>query len=195
MKTFRLTILICTLAFTGMAAPAHAAEGKMATADDVKMLKRDVLDGKIKIGKTRLKQIRERYGDATSINETDSRITYEYDDLRLVMDKMQYLRKWEYDYSHSVAYSDDIDELRFDLEDKQLVGEFVSYDQIRKDYGEPTEAHPTDEDGMMSVYYYGEIKLTFENVIVLNNWRGAGLQEGRDAGVTAEGVLISETKK
>jgi hypothetical protein len=177
-----LFILLITLSFSGQA--ALAAEGRVASNDELMLLKKDLLAGEIKVGQTRLKKIREAYGDAPKISETEKKITYEYKDLRLDFDKKQYFREWKYDYSHEYGVKDEIANLRFDLEDQQIVGDYYAYREIVKDYEEPTEAYPKKGDGAISVYYWGELKLTFENVVVLSSWRGDKL----DA-TTADGIL------
>ena len=178
-KTFLLMVFVC-----GMVSPVLAIKGKTASGEDVKFLKKDLVAGKIKIGKTRLKQIRDVYGDAATISETDKRVTYDYGDLKIDFDKIKYFRDWEYDYTYGTAYRDEIDDLRFDLEDGQIVGELYTFDQLRKDYDEPTKAFETEEDGLQSIYYYGEIKLVFENYVVVKGWTGKNLKSEE-----AEGVL------
>jgi len=66
------------------------------------------------------------------------------------------------------------------LESKELVGDYISIKKIRKDYGEPTEIYETDYDTGESVYYYGNIKLTFENVVTLESWVGKELNKLSD---------------
>jgi len=160
---------------------------KIASEDDIKLLKQDLLEGRIKIGETRLKKIKDAYGDAPSITSTETKLTYDYGDLKIEFDKVKYFRDWEYDYSHRTLYTDDIDNLRFDLEDGQLVGDFITFSDIRKDYGEPTEKFETDDDGQWSIYYYGEVKMKFKNNIVVRSWRGKGLSLVGNGG----GVLSS----
>jgi len=44
-----------------------------------------------------------------------------------------------------------------------------------RSYGTPTEMEESQEDGMFSVYYYGNIKLSFENQFLLKSWKGQNL--------------------
>jgi len=154
-----------------------AGVGRVATIDDIRLLKEDLLSGKIKIGKTRLKNVREMYGDATSITESDRRITYDYGDLRIAFDKKKIWKKWEYDTFKDPVYTDDVDDLRFDLESEELVGNNITYERVRKDYDEPTDSKETYNDGEMSIYYYGDIKMIFENVYTVRSWRGDKLRK------------------
>lgn len=170
----RLTIMVSLFL---ICQPAWALSARIATAEDVALLKEDLLSGKAQVGVTRLKTIRNVYGDPTSITDSESKLVYDYGDLRLEFDKYKYFRKWEYDYSRKYAAKDQIDDLRYDLEAKQLIGNYVSYDTFLKDYDTPTEAYPTKGDGEHSLYYWGELKIMFENFIVLKSWRGRNLAE------------------
>src|SRR3989338_8444219 len=123
---------------------AFAANRKITTHDEIIRLKRDVLSGRITVGKTRLRIIDERYGLPSNVTETEKKVTYNYGDLRVDFDKVKFFRDWEYDYSHPTAYSDDIESLRFDLEAKEIVGRYVTFADINKDYGDPTEDFSTD---------------------------------------------------
>lgn len=169
--------------------PALAASARVATSEDVSLLKQDLLSGKIQIGKTRLKNIRSAYGDPANITDTETKLTYDYGDLKIEFDKTRYFRKWEYDYSRKYTPKDEIDDLRFDLESEQIVGDFVDYETFVKDYDTPTEAHPTKDDGMMSTYYWGQLKLMFENFVVVRGWRGVNLANGNSEATPALTVV------
>lgn len=154
---------------------AHALKGVIATPEDVTRLKSDVLEGKIQIGKTRLQDIQKDYGDAPNILDDDKRITYDYEDLRLIFERKRVWKDWEYDTFKKTVYTKSVDDLRFDLESKELIGENITYTMIQRKYGEPTESYETDDDGNLSVYYYGDIKMVFENIVSIRSWRGANL--------------------
>lgn len=154
---------------------SQALQGVLATSADVARLKVDVLEGKIKVGITRLKEISRNYGEAATITDGDRRLIYEYTNMKIIFDKHKYLRDWGYDSFKRAVYNDDIDNLRTNLEREEIVGDYITILSIMKDYGAPTEYIETDRDGEMSVYYYGNIKLTFENVIVVKQWRGKNL--------------------
>ena len=180
MKIFK-SILVLSLSLLICAPNVLALKGKLATSEDVLMLKRDLLGGKINIGKTRLMNIQDEYGEPPNIIDDDKRITYDYGDLRLTFDRARYWRDWEKDSFRDPVYTDSVNDLRFDLESKELVGQNLTLDMIRRSYGEPTESYETSSDGEKSVYYYGDIKLTFENVIAVKSWRGANLGEQSQA--------------
>lgn len=184
MKMIRLTFVLLLL--LAQAPAVWAIRGVLANDQDILNLKRDLRDNKIMIGKTRLNQIRDVYGDAASINDTSNRITYDYGDLRIVFDKVLYWKGWTFDTFKDPVYTNNVDNLRFDLESKQLTGENVTLDQVLRSYGEPTSSMETTEDGGMAAYYYGNIKLIFENYIVVRSWRGENLgatDEVADSGV------------
>jgi len=175
--------------------PAFALKGVLATPENIATLKQDILDGKIVAGKTRLKDVQEKYGEAPTINETNKGTTYEYGKLKIEFEKKQYMRKWEYDYSHKPQYSDDIKKLRKDLAADKIVGDFIEIDEkLRKDYKEPTEAFEKFGDGELSIYYYGELKLTFENVITVKKWKGEDLDKIEN-NVLKSSVLKEEKKE
>lgn len=174
-------------------------QGRIATKDEILLLKRDVLAGKIKIGQTRLKQIRDAYGDASNIKETEKKLTYDYGDLKIEFQKNQYFRDWAYDYSQKYLFKDEIDDLRYDLEDGQIAGEYYTYRSIAKDYGDPTVAYPQTGDGAFSTYYWSEVKIVFENVIVVSSVTGDKLNEVDTSGVlktsnSADDVMQSQVK-
>ena len=170
MKNFKFLLsLVCIFAFVSM---SWALRGVPSTDEDIANLKKDLREGVVQITKTRLNQIRDSYGEATTIQDKDTRIIYDYGDVKLTLDKIKIWKSWEYDSFQKPVYTDSIDNLRFDLESQELVGEGITYDQIHKDYGDPTAMEETIEDGKLSYYYFGNIKMIFENVIVLSSWKG-----------------------
>ncbi|MBF0523039.1 MAG: hypothetical protein HQL24_08305 [Candidatus Omnitrophica bacterium] len=175
------------LSFFLMSIPvAHALKGVLASDQEIKNLIQDLVDGKVQTGNTRLSEIQDRYGDAASIDNTDKVIVYDYGKVRLDFEKKHYMRKWEYDYSHKIQYTNEIKKLRKDLADEKIVGNYIELiEKIKKDYKEPTEVDETFGDGQYSIYYYGEIKLTFENVITLKKWKA------EDLGKTVGNVLTT----
>jgi len=162
---------------------SYAASGNIATEEQITNLKRDLLGGLVQTGKTRINEIKQAYGEAATIDDSSKKVVYDYGGLKVTFEKKRYLRDWEYDYSHKTAYTDDVDSLRSDLESQEIVGDFITLVEIKKDYDEPTEAYETYEDGGTSIYYYGEIKLIFENYIVIQKWKGQGLDEIEDSKV------------
>ena len=166
-----LTIFVVGMLMSGLSI-SEAAKGVLATDEDVAQLKKDVKEGVIKVGKTRLSDVRSNYGEAPSISDASDKVTYEYPDMRLTFEKKRIWTGWEYDSFRATVYTDSVDDLRFDLESNDLVGKNITYTKVRKDYGEPTESEETTEDGEFSVYYYGNIRMIFENVTVLSSWRG-----------------------
>lgn len=180
-------LLVLTFSLSGV---AHAQSTRIATIDDLRLLKKDVLVGSIKIGETRLRSINNTYGKPANVNETETRLTYDYGDLRIVFDKKKYLRDWSYDSSKKAVYTNDVEKLRYDLEGQQIAGNFVSYESIRRNYGEPTARMVMDGDGDMSTYYYGTIKLVFENVVEVQSLRGSDLNKSLSGqGASDDGVL------
>lgn len=163
-----------------------ALQGKTASDEDIANLKQDILKGKISVGKTRLKDFRRQYGEAKNITITDRRIVYDFGDLRIEFDKERLWRKWEYDSFKKAAYTDDIDDLRYDLESGKLVGDNITALKIIKDYGEPTEATESSEDGEWTTYYYGDIKLIFENNFILDNFKGKNLESVSEMKINAK---------
>ena len=179
-----IKILLLVVFFFSAVSVSIAASVRIAGEDDIKLLKSDFLHGKISIGGTRLKKVKSAYGDPVEIKDSEKAITYAYGDISLDFEKVRLWRGWKYDYSHPRAYTDDIDGLREDLEGENIVGDYLTLKEFRKDYGEPTEAYEKFEDGDISVYFWGEIRLTFENVYTLKSVKGKNLE------VTgAEGVL------
>ena len=167
--------LLCFCITTGA-----IAQEMIATQADITRLKNDLRQNIIQIGKTRLLSIRENYGDAPTITGDTRKIVYDYGDLRIEFSKDRYLKDWEYDTFKDPAYTDDIDKLRKDLESEEIVGDFITLKQIVKDYDEPTDFIESDRDGELSIYYYGDIKLTFENNFTVQKWRGKNLDQAAD---------------
>lgn len=174
MKNLIKILAITAIVFVS-APKVWGLEGVIATSEEVRMLKNDLLSGKLQVGQTRLNVIRKNYGDAPNINATDKRITYDYNELKLVIEKNRILKEWEYDGFKKPVYSNAVENLRFDLESGELVGKNIEYTKILRSYGMPTEVEETQEDGMLSVYYYGNIKLSFENQFLLKSWKGQNL--------------------
>jgi len=190
MKITKLILILCFL----LAVPSSgwAIKGVMATPDDIINLKNAVRSGLIKIGKTRLNEIRDNFGDAESIVDDERKMVYDYGEVRIDFEKVRIWKGWRYDTFRDPAYTDNIDDLRFDLERKELTGKNITYRKIRRSYGDPTESFATNEDGNFSIYYYGDIKMTFENQYVVRSWKGSNLsQSGRLTGVQGLGTLKS----
>ncbi len=181
MKIFKI-LLIVGLSGLTVCTSSEALKGVLATNEDIIQLKKDLRNKYIQIGKTRLKKIRDTYGEAVDITDSNKKIVYNYKDLKITFIKKRYWKEWEYDGFHDRAYTDDIDDLRSDLESEELVGDNITFTRIRNDYGEPTESEETDEDGNTSVYYYGNIKMVFENYIVLQSWKGKNMSPSKDNG-------------
>ncbi len=178
MKSYKLLLVLLILLFGSSS--LGLAEGFIASEDNINLLKQDLISEKLQIGKTRLYEIRKYYGDASQITEDEKKITYDYADLRIEFAKKKILRSWEYDTFKDPVYTDDADKLRKDLESEEIAGNNVSYTKIVKDYGEPTDKLENNVDGMQSIYYYGNIKLVFENIITLKKYRIKGYGKGGD---------------
>ena len=174
MKILKNLIIIALLGLT-LITSAEALKTVAATKEDIIQLKKDLNNQYLQIGKTRLKQIRDIYGEAQDIRDTSKKIIYNYGDLKLTFLKKRYWKSWEYDSFQKQVYTNDIDDLRSDLESEELVGNNITYESIVKDYGEPTQMDETYEDGDTSIYYYGNIKMVFENYIVLQSWTGKNM--------------------
>ena len=190
MKILKSVLLISV--FMVVTANVFALEGKIAKTEDIARLKRDVLLGKIKVGQTRLKNVKDRYGEPVNITNNAKSIIYDYGDLKIEFSKIRYLRDWRYDSFKKPVYTDDVDKLRKDLESKEIDGDNTTYDIIVDDYEDPTESMPSEEDGKNSVYYYGDIQMTFENTFVVKSVKGKNLEVPSQ--VAAEGALQSEKK-
>ncbi len=169
---------------------AHSRKGYSATAESINLLKKDLLRGKIEVGKTRLKDVSSRYGEAQSVTETADRITYNYGDLKIEFDKTRFWVDWAVDTFKERVYTSSVQDLRYDLDSGELVGNKITYLKIRKQYDEPTESMETFKDGESSIYYYGEIKMIFENVFTVRTFRGQNLTSN-----ISDGVLQAGEKK
>ncbi len=173
-------VLMMSMAVCGFAAEgvldsngAQDIAGMIASDYDIARLKNDFASNKLAVGKTRLKDISKFQGEPrTVVTDTEKKLSYDYNgEIKIDFKKEKYLRRWEYDGFKDPVYTDDVDDLRYDLESKtKLVGQAIAYSVVRKDYDEPTESHPTEKDGGKSVYYYGNIKMIFENVIVVTKY-------------------------
>lgn len=168
------------------------AQERIASVDDINLLKKDLRDNRLKIGEVRLMKIVNAYGKPSSITDNPTKLIYDYGDLRLSFNKIKYLKSWKFDYSKKPVYSDAVDDLRYDLSAGQIAGDFITYANILNTYGDPTEAHEKYGDGEQSIYYYGEIKLVFENNILLQSWKGRALSD--DQVGSSQGVLGSSSK-
>ncbi|MGE0267646.1 MAG: hypothetical protein AB7S78_04225 [Candidatus Omnitrophota bacterium] len=179
LKIFTFFILFLVLMNTS----SSAIEGMLATPETIVQLKKDLREGLIRIGATRLSEVIGTYGKSVSITDDDRRVIFEYDDLRIEFVKKRVWRTWMYDSFRKPVYTKDVDDLRFDLESEELVGENITATKIVKDYGEPTESMVSEEDGQKTIYFYGDIKLVFENVFVLRSWKAQNLSEEGTSGV------------
>ncbi|MCD4780430.1 MAG: hypothetical protein K8S27_07785 [Candidatus Omnitrophica bacterium] len=183
-------LIVSFLMLTFMVCPYNVwSQEVIALQDDIIRLKNDLRDGMIQIGKTRLQDVRLNYGDAPTITDEERKIIFDYGDLKVEFSKDRYLKDWRYDTFMDPAYTDSIDDLRKDLESQEIVGEFISLKQIKKDYDEPTQYEESDQDGEMSVYYYGDIKLTFENYFTLLKWRGKNLDKAAKEDLVTSNTL------
>jgi len=151
------------------------AEESIAVKENVDLLKKDIINGRVQIGKTRLYTIKKYYGTAPQITVNERKIAYDYPDLRIEFRKKKLLKDWEYDTFKGAVYTDDIDKLRSDLEADKIVGNNITYSYIARNYGQPTDFYESDADGDKSIYYYGDIKLIFENYATIDKYKMKGL--------------------
>ena len=175
MKISQNFALFTGIALLFLSSAACATEGIFATPEQIINLKNDLRDGRIAIGKTRLKEIQREYGEAPTIQDTERKIVYDYGDLKIEIVKDQFFRRWETDSSRKAAYSKDINDLRRDLQGENILGDMVSSSKIISDYDDPTESYVSNKDGAWSIYYYGDLKLIFENVFTVKSWKGSNL--------------------
>lgn len=174
-----LTAVVLTLS----AVSAWSIGERISTPEDVLLLRKDLKEGKIKVGGMRLMNFRQVYGDAASITDSENKIVYDYGSgLKIEFNRKRYWRSWSYASDKKPAYNKNIDKLRFNLESQKLVGQEITTQKIFKDYEEPTEIVETADDGGQTIYYYGDIKLVFENVIEVKSWKGDKFDE-LDTGV------------
>ncbi len=176
-------IRIISVLFLSVCIALPALAANLATEGDVARLKNDLLNGIVKVGKTRLSELRRNYGDAPNITDEESKVVFEYEDLKIEFDKRRYWIDWGYDGFKPKAYTDDVDSLREDLESEELVGKNITYNSVRREYGEPTESDEATDDGETSHYYYGDIRMSFENFFVMKKWRGKNLTAESDTGI------------
>lgn len=167
------------------------AANMVSATESLKLLRDDIINGKIKVGLTRLKDLQSNYGEPIKIIKDEVKITYDYGDFKIDVVKDRYLKKWEYDSFKRPAYSSDIESLRKDLESGEIVGDYITAARIKKDYKEPTEYVENDIDGDKTIYYYGNIKLTFENYFTVSKWQGKNLGDEKSDLNNVEGALIS----
>ena len=187
-------IFVC-LFLLGPSLSWAAAKDDAAVSIQIIQLKEDLKAGKIKIGMTRLKDIRTSYGEPINITNTDKKIVYDYGDLKIEFEKRKYWRSWTYDSFQQAAYTAKIDDLRYDLERRELTGDNITLEKIIKNYDQPTESSETADDGGTSTYYYGDIKMDFENVFVVKSWIGQKLDDvGSSASAATADVLSASTK-
>ena len=165
--------LLILLAFLlGLSGVSLALQDKIAKDKDISRLKRDILQGKVKVGETHLKKICSDYGSAKDIKDEPDKITYDYGDLKIEFKKTKLLNQWEYDSLKKPAYTDDINDLRKDLESKEVYGNNITSEKMIKDYGVPTDVIDSSEDDGITIHYYGDIKLTYQNYIVIKKVTG-----------------------
>ena len=172
---------------------AQALKGAVATSEEIAQLKAALSDGKVQVGKTRLKDIVANYGEPMDITTSNKIVTYDYGDLRIDFETTRFLKQWEYDSFKTPAYTKKINDLRFNLESQKIVGENITFTRIHKDFDEPTESHESNEDGKLSIYYYGNIKLIFENMFTVRSWRGKNLKSA-EATVAVTPAVTSKPK-
>ena len=163
-------IFLCSLS------SVFAAKGILATDDDIKKLKSDLLAEKVQVNVTRAKNILKKYGDPTTFEDTEKKLSFYYAGLIVDFTKERYFRKWEYDTFKEKAYSKDIEKLIFDLGRGEIVGDYVSLSTFKKNYGPPTKIYETKDDGDISIYYWGDVKCYFENFYIVETWEGAKLE-------------------
>ena len=159
----------------------------LATEKDVARLKNDLLRGTIKVGKTRLKNLRRNYGDAANITNDLRKLIYEYEDLKIEFTKQRYWIGASNDGFKTPVYTKGVENLKKDIDSQKLVGLNITAAYITRAYGKPTELEETDEDGGISHYYYGNIRMDFENIYRIKKWRVKNLVEKRADGVLGSG--------
>lgn len=184
MRSLRnLSLLLAFLLLT--VSPSFALKGVLSTPEDMARLRRDLKAGNLHAGITRLSEVIDQYGEPLSKTDTDKKVTLEYGDFKIEFTKNHFWREWGFDSFKKPAYTDKIKLLRQRLEGQKIVGENIPVEKFYKDYDEPTEIFLTPDDGEISVYYYGDMRLTFENVFTLKSWEAKRLD---DPGIEISGA-------
>lgn len=93
LKYFLMFVCLAGLSATTV----HAMEGMLATPETISQLKKDLREGHIRIGQTRLGDVIQTYGKAVSITDEDRRIVFDYDDIRVEFIKRRMWKDWSYD--------------------------------------------------------------------------------------------------
>ena len=175
MRSLRIALIIFVSMFLSWTS-AHALKGVTATDEDVRHLRNDLRSGQLKVGISRMKDFVQEYGEPTKKVDGDRKMSLEYGDLKVEFDRRRYWREWSYDSFKRPAYTDKINTLRKKLESKKIEGENILIEKFIKDYDEPTEVDLAANDGEISLFYYGDIRLTFENVYKLRSWEAKNLE-------------------
>ncbi|MCA9400850.1 MAG: hypothetical protein KC713_04435 [Candidatus Omnitrophica bacterium] len=171
----KINVFLMVFLLTAFVTPTFAVKGLITTPEEYNRLKQDLREGNVLIGRMRLDDFRQKYGEAPTITNTPNKITYDYGDLKIDFERVRYLLDWEKDGFKDRVNSTNVQKLINDLEQDVLVGENITLKKVLRTYDEPTEILETTEDGKKSIYYYGQIKLIFENVITVKSWKGQNL--------------------
>ena len=70
-RTFMMFVLVSASAFT-----SWASEGRLSKPADIATLKNDIVAGKIVVGETRLYQVKNWYGEPTSISDSQKTVVF-----------------------------------------------------------------------------------------------------------------------
>ena len=157
------------------------AQADVATPAQVEQLKGALLAGAISVGNTTPETVRTNYGDPNSISDSDTKVTFDYDGLNITFDKKQILRDWSIDSFKTAVYEAKAQNLKKDLQRGTLVGELISYKEITNKYGNPTETGNEAPDSKAFTYYWGDLKLVFENQVYVKSWQIKGMTPGSAA--------------
>jgi hypothetical protein len=191
MKGFRTIAFVFMFSLCVIPA-SFALRGVIASPDDMSRLKADLKYGRFQVGITRLEEVIDQYGEPIKKTDAERKVTLDYGDFKIEFNKDHFWRDWGYDSFKSPAYTDKIKLLRQKLESKKIEGRNIPIEKFYKDYDEATEIYLTPEDGQISVYYYGDIRLTFENVFTLKLWEAKNLDDS-SSGIATSGLQTVES--
>lgn len=186
-KIFLIT-LSATVILSCLAMPVFA---RLAEKKDIDALKRHLMQQILILNVTTLDHIRERYGDAVSIQHTANGCVYNYGDITLEFVKKQMLMQWESSTTQYPMDSKILKEINGQLNKTILIGDTTMTDLMDR-YGMPSAKEIDDRNPNSSTLYYGNIKFLFKEIAILKSWNGKNLPSvhGRSS-KSQHGVLIA----
>lgn len=182
-----LFLLVACYVFVMAEMAFEAAPYYIASQGNIDRLKQDLRSKRLQIGITTLGDVRSLYGDARSVVDNEASVVYDYGDLTVNFEKKRVLKTWVIDSSLPSADDEKTYRLKSAL-GRTVIPGHATLENIISDYTKPSKTFKSDREANVTICYFGDLVLTFNEVTIMSSWQA---NEMPDQYSSERGVLLA----